>query len=122
DLRLRRLFTHPETGELVAMDARSRRYPNAIRELIELRDQTCRTPWCDAPIRHTDHATPAAQGGPTDTGNGQGTCERCNYDKQAPGWTARPTDASRPGRHAIQTTTPTGHTYVSRPPPLPGVA
>ena len=25
----------------------------------------CRTPYCDAPIRHTDHATPHARGGPT---------------------------------------------------------
>ncbi len=119
---LRRLFADPATGELVAMDSRSRRYPHALRELVALRDQTCRTPWCDAPIRHTDHAVEAATGGATEIGNAQGLCERCNYDKQAPGWTARPTRDSRPGQHAIRATTPTGHTYVSRPPPLTGVA
>lgn len=120
ELWLRRLFTDPRTGELVAMDARSRRFPNALRELIELRDQTCRTPWCDAPIRHIDHAVQASAGGPTDDRNGQGLCEACNYVKEAPGFSARPTADSRPGRHVIETITPTGHAYVSRPPPLPG--
>ena len=122
ELWLRRLFTDPATGELVTMDATSRRFPPALRELVALRDQTCRTPWCDAPIRHTDHAVTAAEGGQTDVGNAQGLCERCNYDKQAPGWRVQPTDDSRPGKHGVQTTTPTGHTYVSRPPPMPGVA
>ena len=120
---LKRLFTDPGTGELVAMDSRARRFPEALRELLVLRDQTCRTPWCDAPIRHLDHATPAAaHGGPTSAANGQGLCERCNYDKQAPGWTTSPHPDSRPGGHLIETTTPTGHTYLSRPPPLPGAA
>lgn len=119
---LRRLFTDPVTGELVAMDARSRCFPKALRELVELRDQTCRTPWCDAPIRHIDHAESAARGGATDQTNGQGLCERCNYDKEALDWAARQGADSRAGHHVIETTTPTGHTYVSRPPPLPGVA
>ncbi len=37
---------------------------------IDLRDQTCRTPWCDAPVRHHDHVVPAADGGPTSEANG----------------------------------------------------
>jgi hypothetical protein len=49
-------------------------------------DGTCRTPYCDAPIRHTDHATPVAHGGPTSVLNGLGECEACNYAKEAPGW------------------------------------
>jgi hypothetical protein len=117
---LRRLFTHPGTGQLVAMDSRARRFPDRLRDLIAVRDQTCRTPWCDAPIRHTDHAVTVADGGRTDAANGQGLCEACNYVKQAPGWRARPGPGSLPGRHCIETTTPTGHQYVSRPPPLPG--
>lgn len=123
---LRRLFTHPSTGELIAMDARSRCFPAALREFLTLRDQTCRTPWCDAPIRHIDHTVPAARGGPTSAVNGAGLCERCNYDKEADGWRAR---AAPPGEgegdrggHVIETTTPTGHTYSSRPPPMPGAA
>ena len=121
-LWLRRLFTHPSTGELVAMDFRSRCFPDALRELIALRDQTCRTPWCNAPTRHVDHAIPAAAGGATDVANAQGLCERCNYDKQAPGWAVQAHRTSRPGSHAVETTTPTGHSYLSRPPPLPGAA
>jgi hypothetical protein len=114
---LRRLFVKPGTGELVAMDSRARLFPAKLARFIGLRDQTCRTPWCDAPIRHRDHVIPHEHGGPTSAGNGQGTCEACNHAKQAPGWHAQP----RPGpRHTVQTTTPTGHTYTSTPPPQPG--
>ena len=45
----------PDTGQLVGMDAKSRRFPAGLRTLIRLRDHTCRTPWCDAPVRHIDH-------------------------------------------------------------------
>ena len=48
---LRRLFTHPGTGELVALEARARHFPPRLRRLLIARDQTCRTPWCDASIR-----------------------------------------------------------------------
>jgi hypothetical protein len=119
---LRRLYTHPDTGELVAMDARARRFPTRLSELITLRDQICRTPWCDAPVRHADHARRVAQGGDTSAANGQGLCERCNYVKEVPGWSAEPDPASRPGQHLVSTTTPTGHSFTSRPPPLPGAA
>jgi hypothetical protein len=61
-----------------------------------------------------------SQGGPTSTDNGQALCEACNHAKEAPGWSAWPAPGSRPGRHRVLTTTPTGHSYVSRPPPLPG--
>ncbi len=37
--------------------------PTGLRRLIQTRDRTCRTPWCGAPIRHTDHVIPVAQGG-----------------------------------------------------------
>jgi hypothetical protein len=117
---LRRLFTHPSTGELVAMESRARDFPLGLRRLLVVRDQTCRTPWCDAPVRHADHAVPHADGGRTDDDNGQGLCEACNYAKESPGHTARAGPDNRPGRHEIHTTMPTGHTYVSRPPPQPG--
>jgi 5-methylcytosine-specific restriction endonuclease McrA len=114
---LRRLFADPETGELVATDSRARCFPAGLRRLVRLRDQHCRTPWCCAPIRHTDHADPAEAGGPTSLANGQGLCEACNQAKQTTGWTARP----RPGpRHTVDITTPTGQTHRSRPPAPPG--
>ena len=49
---LRRLYLHPRTGALAAMDSRRRLFTAKQRHFIRLRDQTCRTPWCDAPIRH----------------------------------------------------------------------
>ena len=59
-----------------------------------LRDQRCRTPYCDAPIRHRDHAEPHNRGGPTSALNGLGSCERCNYAKEAPGWRVTTNDES----------------------------
>jgi hypothetical protein len=117
---LRRLFTHPTTGELVAMQAKAEGFPPALRQLLVFRDQTCRTPWCDAPVRHADHARRRADGGETSAGNGQGLCEQCNYVKEADGWAAEEHASSGAGHHVVQTTTPTGHRYRSRPPPLPG--
>ena len=115
---LRRLFTKPGTGDLVALDSRARRFPAGLARFLDLRDGgTCRTPWCDAPIRHHDHVVAHHAGGPTTADNGQGLCEACNHAQQAPGWRAHP----RPGpRHTVETTTPTGHTYHSTAPPLPG--
>lgn len=110
---LRRLYAAPETGELVSMDARGRLFRGSLARFISLRDQTCRTPWCDAPIRHTDHVRPAHADGPTAGANGQGLCEACNQAKEAPGWRARPGPGS-----AVTTTTPTGHRYATRPPPV----
>ena len=114
---LRRLYTHPGTGDLVAMDSRARIFPPGLRRLIQTRDDTCRTPYCDAPIRHLDHIIPWHHGGQTTNTNGAGLCEACNHTKETPGWTAIP----RPGpRHTIELTTPTGHTYHSTAPPMPG--
>jgi 5-methylcytosine-specific restriction endonuclease McrA len=114
---LRRLYQQPGTGRLVAMDSRSRLVPAALGEFVGIRDQVCRTPWCDAPIRHRDHVIPVTEGGETSGVNSQGLCERCNHAKQARGWSARP----RPGpRHSVETRTPTGHAYWSTaPPPSP---
>ena len=115
---IRRVFAVPGTGELVAMESRRRTFPAALGELISLRDGgRCRTPWCDAPIRHIDHVVPDREGGATDLDNGQGLCERCNYVKEQRGWT-----------HWVDTThgqsvgilTPAGHVHTSLPPPRPG--
>jgi hypothetical protein len=114
---LRRLFRRPETGELITVETRRRCFTAGQRRFIRLRDQgTCRTPWCDAPIRHTDHTPPADQGGPTSVANGQGLCAACNYAKQAPGWDHVP--ALFGTRTMI--TTPTGHHYRGRAPDPPG--
>ena len=110
DQWVRRLYASPKTGELVSMDSKSRRFEGALADYLRLRDRQCRTRYCDAPVRHLDHAKAHADGGPTSAANGQGLCEYCNYAKDALGWSARP----RPGpRHTIETVTPTGHRYTS---------
>ena len=87
---IRRLYTHPTTGQLVGMDSTRRVFDGGLRRFLLARDcGTCRTPWCDAPIRHLDHVTDHARGGPTTATNGQGLCVRCNHTKQLPGFTAR---------------------------------
>ncbi|GAA4045451.1 HNH endonuclease signature motif containing protein [Arthrobacter methylotrophus] len=117
-LWLRRLFTAPRSGELVGIDSRARFFPAGLRRFIQARDDTCRTPYCDAPIRHFDHIVPRHGGGPTSLSNGAGLCEACNHTKELPGWTAR-TGTGR-ARHVIEFRTPTGHHYASTAPPLPG--
>jgi len=113
----RRLFADPKSGALVAMESSRRAFDGALADLIELRDQKCRTRWCDAPVRHRDHVVKAGHGGPTSIANGQGLCEACNYAKEAIGWQAWP----RPGpRHTVEVVTPTGHSYTSVAPPLAG--
>jgi hypothetical protein len=82
---LRRLYTSPAAGDLVATDSIARAFPSGLGRWIE--------------VRH-------AEGGPTSTLNSQGLCEACNQAKEALGWRARP----RPGpRHTGEITTPTGH-------------
>ncbi|GAA4428908.1 HNH endonuclease signature motif containing protein [Georgenia halophila] len=128
---IRRLYTDPG-GNLIAMSTKSRLFPAGLGTFLTLRDQgTCRTPYCDAPIRHIDHIVPSADDGDTDAENGQGACEACNHSKQAPGWTqtvesADPTAMSRnrtaednDRRHRVTTTTPTGRRYRSTAPRAP---
>jgi len=114
---LRRLYRSPESGQLVAMDSRSRCFRGGLARFIRLRDQVCRTPWCDAPIRHSDHLDPVAADGQTSHENGAGLCEACNYAKQAPGWSTRVLDTDQ---HTIEIRTPTGQVHRSTAPPLPG--
>ncbi len=121
-LWIRRLYTTPGTGTLVAMDSTARCAPTGLARFIETRDlATCRTPWCDAPARVIDHVTDHQHGGPTTGPNLQDLCERCNLAKQAPGWSA--TTRAGPdarGRHVVDWRTPTGHTHTARAPDLPG--
>ncbi|WP_126333506.1 HNH endonuclease [Mycolicibacterium chitae] len=116
---LRRLYKHPVSGALVAMESRSRIFPKGLAEFIRLRDDTCRMPYCDAPIRHTDHVAPAAGGGVTSGANGQGLCAACNYAKEAGGWKAA-TAVDEQGRHSTEFITPTGARHHCTAPPLPG--
>jgi hypothetical protein len=113
-LTLRRLFVTPQDRELIAMESHRRTFPPALAQIIDRRDAgRCRTPYCNATIRHHDHVHPHRDGGPTDLDNSQGLCERCNYTEEQPGW------SSWVGEHGrISTLTPAAHVHTSRPPPL----
>ncbi len=115
--RIRRLFA--DTDHLVAMESTSRTFDGLLREFIKLRDRRCRTPWCDAAIRHLDHPQPVHQGGVTSLHNGQGLCEACNYAKEDPGITHRVISEDVIEAHTTRITTPTGTTYHSRAPDPP---
>lgn len=137
----RRIFTSPDGRDLAALESTARLFPAGVRRALILRDDHCRTPYCDADIRHADHVHPAARGGLTALLNGQGLSVRCNYTKDLPGFTTRVLtqdeiagyaagDAADPNTHLARQagphthvtaiTTPTGHTYLSVAPPLLG--
>ena len=102
------------TLAFIDVDSRARTYSGLLAMFIRLRDQTCRTPFCNAPIRHVDHIASHTSGGPTSERNAEGLCERCNYDKEH-------ADHDVTG-DASQTTTRTGSlTAASRPPAPPGM-
>ena len=116
--RWRFLLASP-AGHLVGI-SRRRRFTGLLADLIAARDQTCRTPYCDAPARHLDHIHRYADGGPTSAANGRDQCARHNLVNEQPGWHATLVhDGLIDQPHTVQTTTPTGHTYQSRAPDPP---
>ncbi len=81
------------------MDSKARRFEGRLADYLRLRDQKCRTTYCDAPVRHLDHAEDHADGGETSAANGQGLCEYCNYAKQpSAGRPDRGPDLATPSR------------------------
>lgn len=93
---IRRLFTDPVSGVLVARDPRKRLFTGSLRAFLVARDQTCRNAWCGAPIRTLDHIRRHSEGGSTDETNAQGLCERCNLSRERPRHINQSPDAFRP--------------------------
>jgi hypothetical protein len=116
---LRKLYATPDAGTLVGMDSVARKFPAGLATFLDLRDRTCRTAYCDAPIRHHDHVVRKADGGETSGPNGQGLCEQCNYVKEAPGWVAHPITGPPGSPHVVETRLPTGHVIRSEAPAAP---
>ena len=103
------------------MESSSRTFEGLLAEFIDIRDAgTCRTPGCNAAIRHRDHVARAADGGRTAADNGQGLCERCNYVKEAPGWASWVADPGHVGRHEVHGVTEHLRITRSTSPPPPG--
>lgn len=118
---LRRLFVSPTDRALVAMESTSRRFDGLLAEFLDLRDGgLCRTPGCNARIRHHDHVIRAADHGHTAAANGQGLCERCNYVKESPGWTSWVADPGDACRHEVHGVTEHLRILRSTSPPAPG--
>ncbi|ASK67070.1 HNH endonuclease [Brachybacterium avium] len=111
---LRRLFTHPRTGELVAVESRARAFPAALAKFIRWRDQVCRGPHCDAPIRQIDHIRPHASGGHTCLDNGQGLCAHCNGKEQQTRSVRRVESTGADG-HIVEWTSRAGTRRLTRP-------
>ena len=125
----RRLYTSPNGRDLIAMDSVGRVFPTGLRAMIRVRDQHCRTRFCDAPVSHIDHIDPHHAGGRTSYRQGQGLCIRCNLTKETPGYHARvrgSPDERLPYRddsgdtHEVHTRTPAGQWAPSLAPPLLG--
>ena len=115
----RRLFRSP-SGHLVDLDPRRRHFADALAKLLRARDQTCRDPFCGAPIRHLDHIERFADGGSTTLPNGRGTCARHNLVRELPGWQVRTVhDGLGEQPHTVTVRTPTGHVYLSQAPDPP---
>ena len=109
---LRRLLVDPVDGTLVVREPRRRHFDPTTAGHIRTRDRRCRQPGCDLKIRHHDHIHAHIDGGLSTTDNGQGLCIRSHTLKHQPGWTV-----TSKGKATIWQT-PTGHTYISHPPPL----
>ncbi len=115
---IQRLFAMPATGALIALESASGFFRHGLADFIDLRDRRCRSPFCNAPIRHHDHVVSRARGGATSADNGQGLCEGCNYAKETPGWHHQPVPDPLAVTETVLTT-PTGHQHRSRAPDPP---
>lgn len=109
---LRRLYTHPTSGELVAAESRGRHFPEEMARFVLWSHGTCRGPYCDADIRQTDHVVPASHGGRTTLVNANGLCAQCNQKEQA-GYMARVDHDGETGVRSVTWTTRYGQTARS---------
>lgn len=77
----RRLVTRD--GIVVGGDSRRRVFDGTLETVIRARDgNRCTAPYCDAPIRHIDHAERWAHGGRTEFTNGRGYRAFHNYARE----------------------------------------
>src|SRR5699024_6981749 len=113
----RRLYTHPTSGELLAVESKAKVFPSALARFLRWGDLSCRGACCNATIRQSDHVVHQSAGGPTSIDEGQGAgahdngkAEICRSDgriQQQPG-----------GGHRVEWTSPNGISRTTSPPPL----
>lgn len=110
-----RVMTDPLTGAMLAVD---RYRPGAeLRRHLRARDRRCRFPGCGLVARKCDmdHTIDAALGGATEESNLACFCRRHHVLKHHTPWTVR-----QAGGGVMAWTSPTGRTFVDRPPGVPG--
>ena len=88
DTRFRTVLHHPDTGALLAVDARVYRPGEATARFVRRRDGTCRFPGCATPAARSDldHVTTFATGGDTTPPNLITLCRRHHRLKHHGGW------------------------------------
>jgi hypothetical protein len=111
----RRLLTDPVTGVLADISEARYRPSARLERAVRARDVTCRFPGCRRPATSArngvdvDHTVPWPTGG-TSAANLACLCRHHHRLKHSPGW--RLSSASD---GVLTWTTPTGHTFTSRP-------
>lgn len=107
-----RILTHPVTAAVLAVDRY--RPPESLRRRLRARDQRCRFPGCGMPAVDSDldHTLDAAFGGETSEDNLAALCRRHHVLKHQTPW-----HVAQLGDGLLEWTSPTGRTYVDRPPP-----
>ena len=111
----RRLLTD-ERGRLLDYGRQTYRPPAVLARHVLARDRTCRFPHCTRPARgcDIDHRIGWAEGGTTDADNLQVLCGRHHHLKHETSW------QTRIGADGVtRWTSPTGHTYLTRPATYP---
>jgi Domain of unknown function (DUF222) len=114
----RRLICDPVDGTLVSMDTKRRRFDGALRKFVLYRDGVSRRPFSSAPIYDIDHVVRYVDGGQTVASNAEGLAKSDHLLRDLPGWSVDVTDHG--AANGVSWTTPTGHFYESRPPPILG--
>ncbi|WP_435746218.1 DUF222 domain-containing protein [Microbacterium sp. PMB16] len=106
-----RVFTHPTTGAMLSVDRY--RPSEHLRRHLRSRDQRCRFPTCGLAARKCDldHNRAAATGGETTHSNLAAFCRRHHMLKHHSPWHVE----QRSGG-VLEWTSPTGRTYIDRPP------
>lgn len=106
-----RVLTHPISGRVLAVDRY--RPSKHLRRHLRARDQRCRFPGCGIAARKCDldHNHAASTGGATCETNLASFCRRHHVLKHHSPWHVR----QLPGG-VLEWTSPTGRTYIDRPP------
>nr|WP_219635637.1 DUF222 domain-containing protein [Nocardioides ungokensis] len=120
---IQRFFHYPTTGALVALETEAAHFTGHLRDHLTLRDQTCRTPWCNAPSgtpTTPSRGTAAAPPAPT---TAKASARAATTPKRrpagatdpSPATSTNPTPSASPPPPATTTAAPHPH----HPPPQP---